>query len=258
MTSLTRYETISSMSESAYPPGGGEVAVLVHSESGSEDGLTCVMVDSGMNHDVEGIELTGFVQFNDQSVREVESPVKEPLAIDPCEEKGVHLSIDPLEPDQDPATVTPQNMEEDQTNEYVRNEVLQTCSTLLTKLETVRLSVLHLQYSLHAGSIAAVQRETTDRSSRLWAWDTSSDPSNYFTLDIPTELQLSEKALAELDVFGVPTATETIPPPPETSPPPPEVDNNIVEPEVFDGNTRLDDVAIGSKVFNGTATTGCF
>jgi len=66
-------------------------------------------------------------------------------------------------------------------NQAVRVVMVETCKDLLVKLETVRLSVLHLQYSLHAGALGASAVETTDRSQRLWAWDQggvfSSDPS---------------------------------------------------------------------------------
>ena len=49
----------------------------------------------------------------------------------------------------------------------VTTEVLDTCAKLLEKLEVVRLSVLHLQYTLRVGTA----RPLEPVSRRLWSWD---------------------------------------------------------------------------------------
>jgi hypothetical protein len=60
---------------------------------------------------------------------------------------------------------------EDVSDNAVNAVMVHTCKELLVKLETVRLSVLHLQYALHAGALGVSAVETADRSQRLWAWD---------------------------------------------------------------------------------------
>jgi hypothetical protein len=52
-----------------------------------------------------------------------------------------------------------------------RDVVVHTCGELLAKLEDVRLSVLHLQYSLHAGDIGDAAVESSERAQKLWAWN---------------------------------------------------------------------------------------
>ena len=50
---------------------------------------------------------------------------------------------------------------------------LETCTSLLNKLEEVKLAVLHLQYSLRVGTTGPREPrlEAQDRAHRLWSWD---------------------------------------------------------------------------------------
>ena len=117
-------------------------------------------------------------------------PVKEPFSPN---------SVHKWQAAHDQPTISPENQNEHTKNELVRTEVLNTCAILLTKLETVRLSVLHLQYSIHAGAITNVQPETT-RIGSIWEWGHQTTP----LIDMfPEELKLSDQALSELDIFGV-------------------------------------------------------
>jgi hypothetical protein len=52
-----------------------------------------------------------------------------------------------------------------------REVVVNTCRELLVKLEDIRTSVLHLQYSLHAGDIGDAAVESSERAQKLWAWN---------------------------------------------------------------------------------------
>ena len=52
-------------------------------------------------------------------------------------------------------------------DDIVATEVLDTCAKLLEKLEVVRLSVLHLQYTMRVGTA----RPLEPVSRRLWSWD---------------------------------------------------------------------------------------
>jgi len=72
------------------------------------------------------------------------------------------------------ATVSPLNQVgegDEPTHREVKEMMTATCKDLLLKLETVRLSVLHLQYSLHIGALAENETETVERSDKLWAWN---------------------------------------------------------------------------------------
>jgi hypothetical protein len=213
----TRYETGYSMPNTSLIPVDGDVAILTHSESESDDGLTCVVVDSGEESDVEGVKLTGFIAFDENNTDRCESENKN-VDMSTTKEYNTdsHSHAKASESFQHTATVTPKNREDAEHNEIVRNEVVNTCQSLLMKLETVRLSVLHLQYSMHAGELASVQVETVDRSSRLWNWDSSAPSSDIFKFDVANELKLSDQDFSELEVFGVeskndkdPTALDT-------------------------------------------------
>jgi hypothetical protein len=92
-----------------------------------------------------------------------------------------------------------------------RSFVRETCAQLLLKLDTVRLSVLHLQYSMHAGGIGPVEEETYDRSKKIWSWDHAgvfaTDPVNglhfprdVFAPDTTEELELPEGIYDVYDV----------------------------------------------------------
>ena len=201
------------MSNNQLAPEMRDVAVLMDSESESDDGLRCVIVDSS-EESGEDRTLTGFISFKQINTGDCENTsnetvnenVNETVNVSASKQQNgyTHLKPNPvqLEEVQNAATVTPKNKDDDEHNEFVRNEVLNTCKNLLTMLETVRVSVLHLQYSVHAGETAAVQVETTDRSSRLWNWDTSLPSSDIFKFDVANELKLSDQDLSELEVFG--------------------------------------------------------
>jgi hypothetical protein len=68
-------------------------------------------------------------------------------------------------------TVPPMHLEEEVEDENARIVVLETCKQLLLKLEAVRLSVLHLQYSIHAGALGSAAIESDNRAKQLWSWD---------------------------------------------------------------------------------------
>ena len=242
------------MSQNSCIPNNGEVAILMHSESESEEDL----VHTNVNHDMPSIvyvcKLPGYLDVPDETTcvgeYEVQRPVNGPLHPD-------HVEIEPSHGDtvqqfQSAATISPQNKEDADKDEYVRTHVLETCTQLLVKLETVRLSVLHLQYSLHAGGLAASQIESVDRSSRLWAWDQPSqsgeissagipDPPKLSGDDFPIEIldsfNLTDDILSGLDVFGVPEL--------------------IDEPnQHFDCN--IDNVSTTSELLCSATTEGCF
>jgi hypothetical protein len=78
---------------------------------------------------------------------------------------------DACEISSDTATMRPIHPDDDVSTEDEKVVVLKTCTELLEKLEAVRLSVLHLQYSLHASEVCAVSTESVDRSRTLWNWD---------------------------------------------------------------------------------------
>lgn len=52
-----------------------------------------------------------------------------------------------------------------------RDIVMDTCKQLLLKLDEIRTSVLHLQYSLHAGDLGGVAVDNRERAQKLWSWD---------------------------------------------------------------------------------------
>jgi hypothetical protein len=82
---------------------------------------------------------------------------------------------------------TVEHIEDDGGDMYTRKVVLDTCTELLLKLETIRLSVLHLQYSLHAGALGSAAVEATDRSQQLWRWG----DGGFFPPDIVEHLRLA-------------------------------------------------------------------
>lgn len=115
----------------------GDVAVLVESESESDDPTTASVAGGAGGH---------------------------------CGGGGVSGggSAEPA------ATASPMNQageDDEPTHGEVKDMMAATCKDLLVKLETVRLSVLHLQYSLHTGALAEAATETAERSDKLWAWN---------------------------------------------------------------------------------------
>ena len=180
------------MAQSAFPPNNGEIAVLVDSESESDD--TPSVLDS----------LEDNFQY----------PVKEDV---PCIHPDSlvtppHPEVIPvyqgLEPLHTTATTPPLNIENAEKDEFVRNEVLNTCSQLLVMLEAVKLAVLHLQYSLHAGELGPSHVETTDRPNRIWEWGTLPPLGDDLYKEISDESGLSQDTLTKIQVFGV-TPIET-------------------------------------------------
>jgi hypothetical protein len=240
------------MSENRYTPDQYEVPVLIGSESGSDDGLTSVMEYCCTPSNLEVTESTGqFDTSNGFATKHEESyqyPVKESLLStleDPFTCTDTDADADPdertinenfismgVEPPHSPATVPPKHVDDEAKDDYVRQEVSDTCAELLVKLETVRLSVLHLQYSLHAGALGAAQLETRDRSSRLWAWDKSSTLSDIFPTGVSEGsktsegFKLSEEAFSEIKVFGGTDHSDNIDN---------EISDDTIRPESFDG-----------------------
>ena len=70
----------------------------------------------------------------------------------------------------EPAVVST-HFEDDLQRDGSRDVVVHTCRELLVKLEDIRTSVLHLQYSLHAGDLGDVAVESSERARKLWAWN---------------------------------------------------------------------------------------
>jgi hypothetical protein len=75
---------------------------------------------------------------------------------------------DPIEPIR---TIPPMCDGGKSNDKVAREVVVDTCKNLLHKLEEIRVSVLHLQYSLHAGDLGGVSVEASTRAQQLWAWD---------------------------------------------------------------------------------------
>jgi len=73
------------------------------------------------------------------------------------------------------AKAYPANEPQEPSLNEVRDIVADTCKQLLVKLETVRLSVLHLQYSMHTGDLADDAVAATARSDSLWEWAKAGD-----------------------------------------------------------------------------------
>ena len=238
-------------------PNEPEVAVLVDSESESDDGVAWSSLDSstftGVRHHVSVDSVASTNSMVNLSEGHSHSHVGKPSLYPATDPIGLSLacaclSDDGLDSVQNPATAPPMNIEDADKDDFVRNEVLNTCTELLVKLETVRLSVLHLQYSLHAGALGAAQLETTDRSSRLWAWDKSSPLSDIFPVESSPGLNISEEAFTGIDVFGVTPLDK-----PLDADLDPHFDKHI------DSHLDPDDHgAIGSELFDGAAATGCF
>ena len=87
------------------------------------------------------------------------------------------------------ATVPPMHLEEEKNNEQARVVVLETCAQLLLNVEAIKLSLLQLQYSVHAGDIGTSNTEAKIRSHQLWSWDkrsveTEVDSSTQFQLNV--------------------------------------------------------------------------
>jgi hypothetical protein len=70
-----------------------------------------------------------------------------------------------------PGTTNPTLTDEHSVNIDTTDTVLTTCKQLLVKLEEIRTSVLHLQYSIHAGELGTIAVDNRDRAQQLWSWD---------------------------------------------------------------------------------------
>ena len=231
-------------------PNNGEVAILTTSESESDEDSVYTNINPDMPSSVSFSEVPGYTDGTHPTTctdtPTFQYPVKEALHSD-------HITTeipvsDTIHNAHSAATVSPQNNEDADKDDDVRKHVLETCTQLLLKLETVRLSVLHLQYSLHAGALVSSQIESIDRSSRLWTWDQSSKlgevvpvevsdplkiPENEFHIEISDPFNLSDAALSELDVFGVPELLQELDP-------------------------HLDPNAVNVPAADGATTEGCF
>lgn len=123
-------------------------------------------VDTCVSHDIE-------VMVESESASDDADLEPDPPR-DPCvstDATHVHTGGDTPDNVKCTTTVPPIHLEQEVEDENVRNVVLQTCKQLLLKIETVRLSVLHLQYSMHAGGLGVAPVETSDRSKQLWSWN---------------------------------------------------------------------------------------
>jgi hypothetical protein len=85
-----------------------------------------------------------------------------------------------------------------------REVVVNTCKELLAKLEDIRTSVLHLQYSLHAGDLGDVAVESSERARKLWAWN----QGGLFSAEVSTGVL--EGALQNVFNAGFPDTTDGI------------------------------------------------
>jgi hypothetical protein len=192
----------------------GEVVVLVQSESGSDSGSdtqiatepdtetetdpnTPLETDTRLDTDPD-LGATAFnpVTFPADRIHDWMQRISIPedreletaplIETDPHTETNSH-SLHELQPASEPRNIPEYEplVETQATDTTVDPEctaVLETCAQLLSKLEEVRLAVLHLQYSLHVGTAVrtaediTVSREpppvqTQDRAQRLWSWD---------------------------------------------------------------------------------------
>ena len=164
----------------------GEVVVLVQSESGSESGNDTPMPDT----DIEIEPLTPLIDEHMPPV-EIDSHTMHqmPVAFDPVTfpvdriaEWLKHISIpDENEIETEPHSDTLDETQEvftsmDETQELVTAmdpesvSVLETCTQLLSKIEEVRLAVLHLQYSLRSETVGTHGSRSQNRAQRLWSW----------------------------------------------------------------------------------------
>ena len=113
------------------------------------------------------------------------------------------------------ATVPPQHIVDEENDEFIRAHVLNTCAQMMHQLEAVRLSVLHLQYSIHAGDVGVASVEHTTRAGNLWTWDKPSVLGTIFVPDKPSvldtifvpedtsqELEISDAEFSDIHVFG--------------------------------------------------------
>jgi hypothetical protein len=133
------------MSSSVSDTASGDIAILIESESESSSDVD---VDKCIDNVIETHEN---VDILDMSFS--------PHVHNACEVSSGTATMPPTHPDDDVSA------------EYEKVVVLRTCTELLEKLEAIRLSVLHLQYSLHASEVCAVSTESVDRSRTLWNWD---------------------------------------------------------------------------------------
>jgi hypothetical protein len=131
-----------------------DVAVLIQSESASSsdaDVDNCIAMDN---------------------VIDIDHSTEASVNVHPCM-SHVHTNE---EPSSGTATVPPTHPDDDVSTQGESLIVLNTCAELLRKLEAVRVSVLHLQYSMHAGELGVASVQTVDRSRRLWSWGNMNMP----------------------------------------------------------------------------------
>ena len=85
------------------------------------------------------------------------------------------------------------DLSEESNDIYTQKVILETCAQLLLKLETIHLSILHLQYSVHAGALGSVKIEARDRSENLWRWK----DGGAFSSDIVDQLRLASPSVKD-------------------------------------------------------------
>ena len=164
----------------------GEVVVLVQSESGSESGNT--EIDPGTPKTDTETEPDTPLELN--TAMGTNLPLEEthpsmmhlvPAAFDPVTFPADRISdwlehiciMDGNEKQTESHTDTLVDTKDDLDPESIM--VLETCTQLLSKIEEVRLAVLHLQYSLRVcstGDREPKSLQTKHRASRrVWSWD---------------------------------------------------------------------------------------
>ena len=96
----------------------------------------------------------------------------EPDSTTECGDVETCESVECEEPGE--ATVPPMHTEESLKIEQTRAVVLETCAQLLKSVETVKLSLLQLQYAMHSCEMGVQTVESKSRSHQLWSWGPSS------------------------------------------------------------------------------------
>jgi hypothetical protein len=142
--------------EGVQTPDPDVVSVLIHSESESEDEIVDPVCAQTQTSDLHGA----------------------------CIDSGDTDDSDNLRT---------HDSNEESNDVYTQNVILETCAQLLLKLETIHLSILHLQYSVHAGALGSVEVEARDRAKNLWRWK----DGGAFSSDIVDQLRLASQSVKD-------------------------------------------------------------
>jgi hypothetical protein len=196
-------------------------------------------------------DTAGDIAILIESESESSSDVDVDKCIDNIIETHVHNAC---EVSSGTATMPPIHPDDDVSAEYEKVVVLKTCTELLEKLEAVRLSVLHLQYSLHASEVCAVSTESVDRSRTLWNWDNMnivSMPPNGNTVPSVTTQRVGQEladTMERVDMSRVMWSFDNM------NPLTPMVTEQSVE-ELEEGERLSQDaISAGINVFDGCPT----